>query len=252
MKTLFLTGAAEGIGREVARLFYSKGYNVAFMDINEEQSRETVEGWDVARYRTFTGDVRSKADIKQAVDATIATFGHIDTLVLNAGIHRSNSILSIEESELDMMIDINVRGYINTIRDVLPHMVEAGGGSIVANVSDQAFISKGNSFGYALTKGAVASMVRSVAVDYGKHGITISGVCAGTIDTPLARRALQRWADRDLEGNLDKAIELEATDFPVGRIGQPEEVAAMFYFLANAPFVTGSLHLIDGGLVAGR
>ena len=252
MKTLFLTGGAEGIGREVVQLFYKKGYNVSFMDINQELSLEVVKDWDSTRYHITTGDVRNRTDIKTAVDETLKAFGKIDTLVLNAGIHRSNTVLTIEEEELDLMLDINVKGYINVLKEVLPHMVEAKTGSIVVSASDQAIITKRNSFGYSLTKGAIASLVRSIAIDYGQYNISISGVCAGTIDTALTNRALQRWADRDFNGDIQKAYEQEVLDFPIGRIGNTEEVAEMYYFLARSPFVTGSLHLIDGGLVARR
>ncbi|MFI3321158.1 MAG: SDR family oxidoreductase [Rikenellaceae bacterium] len=250
MKTIFLTGAATGIGREVARLFYNNNYNVAMFDANSSQMAITTEGWDESRYIAYKGDVCSLESLKDAVGQTLAKFNRIDSLILNAGMHQSNTVLSVEDAELEQIFNVNVRGYIYAIKAAMPSMIEQGGGTIVVNASDQSFIGKGCSFSYGLTKGAIGQMIKNIAIDYGKQGISISGVCPGTIDTPLAMGALQRWADRELGGDLEKAIEIENESYVVGRIGTSAEVAQMFYFLANSPFVTGSLHLIDGGLVA--
>lgn len=251
MKTIFLTGGSTGIGRAIAQLFYSKGYNVSFVDINEPMAMECVQGWDESRYLFTLGSVTDRSVLSAAVAETIARFGKIDSLIINCGIHRANNVTNITSDELDLMLDVNVKGVVNTLQAAMPSMISAGGGTIVVNVSDQAFIAKPNSFGYTMTKGAVSQIIKSVAVDYGSQGISISGVSAGTILTPLSQNLLQKWADREFDGSLERAIAEEAKDYPVGRIGCPEEVAEMFYYLANAPFVTGSLHLIDGGLVAG-
>lgn len=251
IKTLFITGGATGIGRSVARLFYQNGYNVSIVDIDEEMVRQTIEGWSDDRFLFHSSNVIDSSAMKQAVSDTLAKFDKIDTVVLNAGMHLSNTILTVTEQQLDDIINVNIKGYVNTIRAVLPQMIEDGGGSIVVNVSDQAFIGKRNNFSYGLTKGAIGQMIKSIALDYAEDNITISGVCAGTIDTPLSRRALQRWADNEFEGDYDKALELESASIPVQRLGDSKEVAEFFYFLSNARYVTGSLHLIDGGLVAG-
>ncbi|MFI3240137.1 MAG: SDR family oxidoreductase [Bacteroidales bacterium] len=251
MKTIFLTGGSTGIGRSIARLFYSKGYNVSFIDINEPMAMECVKGWEETRYLFTLGSVTERETLSTAVAQTVAKFGKIDSLIINCGIHRVNNLTTIEPDELDLMLDVNIKGVVNTLQVAMPTMISAGGGTIVVNVSDQAFIAKPNSFGYTLTKGAVSQIIKSVAVDYGSQGISISGVSAGTILTPLSQNLLQKWADREFNGSLERAIAEEAKDYPIGRIGNADEVAEMFYYLANAPFVTGSLHLIDGGLVAG-
>lgn len=250
-KTLFITGAAMGIGRSVARLFYENGYNVSIVDIDEEMALKTIEGWDENRFLFHKLSVADFLNMSNAVNATIMKFGKINTVVLNAGVHMSNTILTITEQELDNMININIKGYVNTIRVTLPHMIKNGGGSFVVNVSDQAFIGKRNNFSYGLTKGAIGQMIKNIALDYAEDNITISGVCAGTIDTPLSRKALQRWADNEFDGDYNKALEQECATIPVQRLGKAEEVAEFFYFLSNAKYITGSLHLIDGGLVAG-
>lgn len=251
MKTIFLTGGATGIGREIAQLFYKKGYNVSFIDINKTESDITTENWDDPRFLFYHGSVTNRDDINSAIEATVKKFDKIDTLIPNSGINIKGNILSTTDEELDLMLNTNLKGVINTIRAALPYIITNGGGSIVINVSDQAFIGKEDSFGYGITKGALGQMVKSLAIDYGKHGITVSGVCAGTIITPLAQNLLQKWADNEFDGEIDRAIEEEAKLYPVGRVGRADEVAEFFYFLANAPFVSGSLHLIDGGLIAG-
>ncbi len=251
MKTLFLTGGATGIGRAIAQLFYNKGYNISFIDINKKEAEITIQEWEQKRFLFFHGSVTNEIDINNAIQATLNKFQNIYTLIPNSGINIKGNILSTTSNDLDLMLNTNVKGVINTIKATLPSMIKNGKGSIVINVSDQAFIGKEDSFGYGLTKGALGQIVKSLAIDYGKYGITVSGVCAGTILTPLAENLLQKWANNEFNGEIDKAIEEEAKLYPVGRIGKPQEVAEFFYFLSNAPFVSGSLHLIDGGLVAG-
>ncbi|MFI3298269.1 MAG: SDR family oxidoreductase [Rikenellaceae bacterium] len=250
MKTLFLTGAATGIGREIAKLFYNNNYNITLLDLNEEELKQTTQGWHENRYLSLVGSVTNPEFLKGAAQQCVEKFGKIDSLILNAGIHQSNTVLSITDEELDTILSINVKGYIYTLKAVLPQMIETGGGTIVVSVSDQAFIGKGMSFSYGLTKGAIGQMIKNIAVDYGRQGISISGVCAGTTITPLALGAMQRWADRDFNGNLQKALEVESEAYTIKRLGTAAEVAQMYLYLANAPFVTGSLHLIDGGLTA--
>ena len=247
-KTVFITGGSTGIGAAAVRKFHACGWNVAFMDINDEAAAQTVKELPDVLY--VHGNVRCKDEIAAAVSKTVETFGGLDTVVSNAGIHRCNTLLDISDEELDLMIDTNIKGTVNTLRAAVPHL--GRGGSVVINASDQCYVGKPNSFGYGLTKGAIGQITRSLAIDLGPKGIRVNAVCAATIRTPLTEKLFQSFADITHNGDVTAYWEAEAAMYPLGRVGETHEVAELMYFLASdaASFMTGGLYLVDGGLVA--
>ncbi len=251
MKTIFITGGATGIGRACVRKFLQEGYNVAFMDINSEAATAVVATENSAQLYFIYGNTAKKADIAHAAAAAAARFGSLNALFVNAGIHRSNTVLDISDEELDLMIHTNLYGSINTLRVVTPFLVKAGGGSIVINASDQVFIGKAHSFAYGLIKGALGQATRSLSVDLAPHHIRVNAVCPGTIATPLVDGVFARTSAKTHQ-SIDALWAEENALFARGSVGTPQEVADLVYFLTETgTFCTGGQYLIDGGLSAG-
>jgi NAD(P)-dependent dehydrogenase (short-subunit alcohol dehydrogenase family) len=230
MRTVFITGGATGIGAATVRRFVAANIKVAFLDSNVDAGEKLASEFGLECVLFIPGDVRSISVQADAVRRTEDRFGNLDTVFVNAGIHRSNDVLTISDEELDLIIDTNLRGAISTLRCVAPRLVESGGGSIVIMASDQALIGKANSFAYGLTKGALGQMTKSLALDLAKHNIRVNAVCPATIKTPITERLIRGWADREFQGDEKKAWESEARAHPIGRVGKAEEMAELVYF----------------------
>ena len=156
-------------------------------------------------------------------------FGSLNSVIANAGIHRSNTLLDITDEELDLMIQTNIYGTVNTLREAVPHLIEAGGGTVVINASDQWFVGKAHSFAYGLTKGALGQITRSLSIDLGPKNIRVNAVCAGTIHTPLVDNLFQKFAEVN-HCSIDDYWREENALYARGSVGKPEEVAEMIYF----------------------
>lgn len=251
-RVVVITGAATGIGAATARKFAQEGYALLLGDVKDEELAALV-----SELKSLTDavlavrcDVTDQASIKAMVAVGMAQFGHIDYLFVNAGIHRNNSILTLTPEELELMVKTNVFGAVYTIQAVVPYMIEQGQGSILINCSDQWFIGKKNNFAYGLTKGALGQITRSLAVELGEYHIRVNAICPGTIDTPIAQSALGKYAAR-VGMSLEDAYAEERELFILKRLGTPEEVANMAYFiLTQATFSTGSHFGIEGGISA--
>lgn len=240
IKTVFITGGANGIGRACARRFAAAGWRVAVMDICDEPG-------DTGDIVYIKGSVRSKDDLSRAICDIMERFGRLDCLVANAGVHRSNTVLDITDEELDLVVGTNLMGTINTLRIAIPKMVESGGGSVVIMASDQSTVGKAHSFAYGLTKGALGQMAKSLAIDLAPKNIRVNAVCPSTIATPLVDGVFERCVSRGAD--LRELWDEENAIFLRGSVGRPEEVAAMVCFLASdeAGFCTGGLYPVDGG-----
>ena len=250
--TIFITGGSTGIGAATVRKFIQEGWNVGFMDINTEKAHALEQAINMPDRLLFVeGNTRSREDIHRAVEAVVARFGALNSVFANAGIHRCNTLLDIADEELDLMVQTNIYGTVNTLREAVPALIQAGGGSVVINCSDQWFVGKPNSFAYGMTKGALGQITRSLSIDLGPKNIRVNAVCAGTIHTPLLDKLFQDFADAN-HCSIEDYWKAENQLYARGSAGQPEEVANMVYFLASdaSSFCTGGHYLIDGGLVA--
>lgn len=237
-KTALVTAAAQGIGRACAERFAREGAHVIATDLRIDALNDVP--FDVRRL-----DVRDT----QQVNALAAELGGIDILFNCAGFVHAGSVLECDEDAWDFSFDLNVKSMYRTLRAFLPGMLERGGGSVI-NMSSAASSIKGvpNRFVYGASKAAVIGLTKSVAADFVARGIRCNAICPGTVVSP----SLVQRIDEQARTQGKPRAEVEAAFVarqPMGRLGQPEEIAALAAYLASdeAAFTTGQVHLIDGG-----
>jgi 2-keto-3-deoxy-L-fuconate dehydrogenase len=241
-KRAFMTASGAGIGRAAALAFAVEGAEVIATDIDRAKIAD-LTGLGVAEVHQL--DVRSTA----AVEALAEAVGPVDILFNCAGFVHAGTILETSEADWDFAFDLNVKSMHRTIRAFLPGMLAKGAGSIV-NISSVASHFKGvaNRYVYSASKAAVIGLTKSVATDFIKRGIRCNAICPGTIDSPSLADRMR--AQAETSGTTLEAVQQAFNDRQaMGRIGTPEEVAALALFLASdeASFITGQGHLVDGG-----
>ena len=244
-KVAFISGGARGMGAVEARLFAKEGASVVIGDVLEEEGKK-VEAQinEIGGECLFVHlDVTSESSWEQAVAATVARFGKLDILVNNAGIFRTEGVEETSGELWDQVMEINAKGVFLGTKLAIPEMRKAGGGSIV-NISSVAGLTGGTgSAAYRASKGAVRLFTKSTAIQYAKDDIRANSVHPGIIETPMTAPNLMADQER-----RDRS----AARHPLGRVGQPEDVAYGVLFLASdeSSFMTGSELVIDGGLTA--
>jgi 2-keto-3-deoxy-L-fuconate dehydrogenase len=237
-KVVFITAAAQGIGRASVEAFVAAGAKVVATDVNGDK---LVELNGMTGVTTRVLDVLS-AD---AVEAAVREVGQIDVLFNCAGVVHSGSLLEMSDKDLDFALDLNVKAQVRTIQAVLPQMLERKDGAII-NMATVASSVKGvpNRAAYSISKAAVIGLTKSIAADFTTQGIRVNAICPGTVDSPSLH---ERWrATGDFEGAKKAFIARQ----PIGRIARPEEVADLAVYLAGATYTTGQIHIIDGGWTA--
>jgi 2-keto-3-deoxy-L-fuconate dehydrogenase len=240
-KRALVTAAAQGIGRAIAEAFVAEGATVFAADLNGEL---------LGQLPSVTPIVLDVTD-RDAVAALPGKIGGIDILVNGAGFVHAGDILACDEDAFAFSMSINVTAMYRLCRAFLPGMLEQGQGSIV-NIASIASSVKGipNRFAYGTTKAAVIGLTKAIAADYVLRGVRCNAICPGTIDSPSLR---QRVAEQAAASGIDLADATAAfvARQPVGRLGRPEEIAALAVYLAadESGFTTGTTQVIDGGWV---
>lgn len=237
-KTALVTAAGQGIGRATAIAFTDEGATVWATDINDAALSALAAGHPAIRTRRL--DVRDSS----AVEALASELGAIDVLFNCAGFVHHGTILDCTEKDWDFSFDLNVKSMYRTCHAFLPAMLKAGHASII-NMSSAVSSVKGapNRFVYGATKAAVVGFTKGIAADFVRQGIRCNAICAGTVQTPSLD---ERIAAR---GDVEKARADFIARQPMGRLGTPEEIAALAVYLASdeSSFTTGQIHIIDGG-----
>lgn len=247
-KVAIITGAASGIGAATTERFWREGASVLAVDWNGEGAAAMAERLDPTgqRARHLAGDVQAEATAARSVQAVLAAWGRLDIVVNNAAVASGQDLLEFTAEEFDRVLGINLKGPLLFCKHALPPMRAQGGGAIVNVASISATCGIPKQPLYAPSKGGLLQMTRQLAVQYAGDNVRVNAVSPGTIETPLLRPP-----NADLEGHARQLAFLRARH-PLGRFGQPEEVAAAILFLASdeAAFITGASLAVDGGYAA--
>lgn len=234
-KTLVISGGSSGIGLAIVNLFITSGFKVYNLDVAPSSIGEYIYC-----------DVTDHSAVQHVI-AEITKNNHIDACIANAGKHVSANIENTSDELFIDIFNLNVKGAFSLIQAVVPSMKQRGG-SIIVIGSDQSSIAKANSCAYNMSKHALASLAKTTAIDYAQFNIRANVICAGTIETPLYHNAIDKYceksgADKEQIHNEESALQ------PLGRIGQPADVAELALFLASekAAFITGAMLPVDGG-----
>jgi NAD(P)-dependent dehydrogenase (short-subunit alcohol dehydrogenase family) len=243
-----VTGGSRGIGRAIVELLAREGASVAFCGRDEDAGRAAEAGLSGLPVAFRAADVAAEADVAALVEACAERFGPPSILVNNAGVNANFDATEMTEEQWDSFFGIDLKAAWLAAKHVLPHMKRAGRGAIVNVSSLHGFVTLEGFFPYAAAKAGLVGLTRSLALDYGPHGIRVNCVAPGFIRTRLVQESIDRNDDRAAaEQAMTRGVAL-------GRIGTPEEVARVVRFLVSdeASYVTGASLLVDGGLTARR
>ena len=241
-KAAVVTGAGQGIGAAIARLFAAEGARLVLADMRSGPATGVVEeitsGGGEAVF--VQADVTSDSDCKRMIDTAIERFGALDILVNNAGIAGKGTVTEATEELWDRVMAVNLKSIFLACRHAVPHMERAGGGSIVCIASVAGMTGEMGQVAYNTSKHGVIGLVRCMAYDHAAAGIRVNAVCPGAIDTPLLSPLTEERLTR-LEGL-----------HMMRRLGRPEEIANAVLYLAGdeSSFITGAAHVVDGGYTA--
>jgi 3-oxoacyl-[acyl-carrier protein] reductase len=248
-KVVLVTGGAAGIGKATALRFAEEGAKVVICDVNDEAGQETVKqlGEQTAFYKV---NVANRADVQNWVDEVVTRYGRVDVLVNNAGVLRDGQLVKVKEGQLvgqmsetdfDLVISVNLKGVFNCSQAVAPVMIRQGGGVILNASSVVGLDANFGQTNYVATKFGVIGMTKVWARELGRYNIRVNAVAPGFTATEM----VAAMPEKILEGMKSRT--------PLGRLGEPRDIANAYLFLASddASFITGEVLRVDGGIVVG-
>jgi NAD(P)-dependent dehydrogenase (short-subunit alcohol dehydrogenase family) len=244
-----LTGAASGIGRALAVLFAAQGAVVALLDKDAAGGRaaERAIAGDGGQALFLEADITDNTICRQAVNTVCEKFGGLDILVNNAGIILRATVLETSEAQWDQVMAVNVKAAYLLSKYAIPEMARRGGGVILNIASGWGLVGGPRAAAYCASKGALVQLTRSMAIDHGPENIRVVCLCPGDTDTPLLSEEAEQL------GETQDRFRAAASQRPLGRIGQPEDIARAGLFMVSqaAAYVTGTTLVVDGGGLAG-
>jgi len=236
-KVAIITGGASGIGKAASEKFVAEGAKVIIWDMNEEQGKatEAALGGQAKFYKVNTAN---SAEVNKAAAEAIAEFGKIDILINNAGITRDATLLKMTDEQWDQVISVNLKGVFNCTRALAGHFKENAYGRIVNTSSVVALYGNFGQTNYVATKAGVIGMTKTWAKEFGKYGITVNAVAPGFIATDMVKSM------------PEKVLDMMKGKAPLNRLGQPEDIANAYAFLASdeASFISGACFSVDGAV----
>jgi len=247
-KIAIVTGAASGIGQASALAFAREGAKVVVVDIDKHGGEETCKKICAQDGEALFDrmDVTSEAEVSRMVGETVARWGRIDILFNNAGVLLVKPLEETTEAEWDRVLSINLKAAFLAIKHVVPHMRRGGGGAILNTGSIASMVGQLDTPAYVASKGAIALLTKSLALDYGRDQIRVNCLCPGITDTPMLREHLGGGPEG--EANIRQRL----SRVPLGKILKPEDLAqaALYLVSDDSVGITGITHIVDGGLIA--
>jgi len=244
-KVCIVTGAGSGIGRASAIRFAEEGARVTAVDIDRDAVEATVQSIGTAAV-AVQADVSVAAQVKAYTDATVQRWGGLHVVFNNAGVNLPGVFHEATDEVIDRTLNVNVKGCIYGCRYAIPYMLAGGGGSLINTTSVNGIVAEPFLTIYATSKGAIVMLSKGIALDYAKQGIRCNALAPGWVDTPI------NYAHAEMLGGLKEVYATIDSFQPIGRPGEPREIANVALFLASdeSSFVTGSVIVADGGMTA--
>ena len=247
-KACIVTGAGSGIGKATAERFAAEGAKVLCVDVDAEAVSATVEGIEkqAGVAEAFVADISVRSQVNAFINKCAEIYGSVDVLVNNAGVNLPGVFHEAPDDIIDRTLNVNVKGAIYASQAAIPYMLKQGKGAIINTSSVNGLVSEPFLALYSASKGALVMLTKGIALDYAKQGIRCNCVCPGWVDTPI------NYAHAELMGGLDKVYEDIDSVQPIGRPGEPSEIANLILFLASdeSSLMTGSIVTADGGMTA--
>lgn len=247
-KVALITGAGSGIGRATSLRFAQEGARIVAVDWNLEPVKETVDmirsGGNEAI--SVEADVSQDEDARRMIETAVSKYGALHILFNNAGIQVFGTIPATSETDWHKVMDVNLKGVYLGCKYAIPHMIAQGGGSIINTSSVLGLVGDPDLPAYCATKGGILAMTRAMAQAHGRQSIRVNSICPGDVETPLVVEYFEQQPDPQ------EARRQVATEYALGRIAQPEEIANVALFLASdeSSFITGTYIVVDGGLTS--